>query len=438
MPAVLNDTSLNGVTSPATGWRGRLKKSITFNSPDNDFFEAAWAGNDIEAQKRVALYQYPYVNGTVVQDMGANGLLYPLTLYFVRDDHDTDAQKFLAALSQKGSWRVIHPVYGTLKLQPISATLTADPTGSAGVSKVETQWVEPLEQDAPVSTAALGASVLAQAGIVNAGISGQLVAGIDLSDPEAAAAAAATGTAGLGNFNSSWLGRVSQGAAGLQAQITTAFSGAMAAINAPIMDVQNAAANIIALVEMPFTIGQSLMATVTNYGNMITTAIASITPGADASSRNVALMSEIFLVSALVGGTIAAVATPPGSRAEAVTAIKTVNAQLTTITPALDGTQAASAGNTADTQYFSNSAAYPDIALLIGAYNRYLQALLFDLKVAKRFTLPIPRAPIEIAITEYGGLGDGDVNLDLIIAGNGLHGNDILWLPAGREVVVYV
>jgi hypothetical protein len=40
-------------------------------------------------------------------------------------------------------------------------------------------------------------------------------------------------------------------------------------------------------------------------------------------------------------------------------------------------------------------------------------------------------------VTEYGSLGDADANYDLFVRSNNLSGNDILLIPAGREVVIY-
>lgn len=68
----------------------------------------------------------------------------------------------------------------------------------------------------------------------------------------------------------------------------------------------------------------------------------------------------------------------------------------------------------------------------------YLLRSVFDLSVEKRFKLEKRRAPIEITISEYGSLGDDDSNFQLFIDSNGLKGNDILILPEGREVVVYL
>ena len=90
-----------------------------------------------------------------------------------------------------------------------------------------------------------------------------------------------------------------------------------------------------------------------------------------------------------------------------------------------------------DVQYFSQTQSYTDAVSLINNAINLLLSTSFDLKIEKRFVLKKPRTPIEITITEYGELGEDDSNLDLFIKSNNLKNNDILLLPAGREVVIY-
>jgi hypothetical protein len=47
---------------------------------------------------------------------------------------------------------------------------------------------------------------------------------------------------------------------------------------------------------------------------------------------------------------------------------------------------------------------------------------------------------MEIAMAEYGipGVPWNDTFYDLFISSNNLIGQDVLWLPAGRQVVIYV
>ena len=62
----------------------------------------------------------------------------------------------------------------------------------------------------------------------------------------------------------------------------------------------------------------------------------------------------------------------------------------------------------------------------------------FDLKIETRFVLGKYETPMNLTVQEYGTLGAGDENLDLFISTNNLHGDNVILLPPGFEVVVYV
>ena len=70
----------------------------------------------------------------------------------------------------------------------------------------------------------------------------------------------------------------------------------------------------------------------------------------------------------------------------------------------------------------------------------YLLLVSFDLKTEKRFLLKENTPPIIVCINEYGFLSDGvtDSQFDFFIETNNLKGDQILYLPVGFEVVVYV
>lgn len=90
-----------------------------------------------------------------------------------------------------------------------------------------------------------------------------------------------------------------------------------------------------------------------------------------------------------------------------------------------------------DQQYFAAAQSYTSLVNLYTLALQYLISQFFNLKAEKRFTLKTPRSPLEITVTEYGSLGDNDIFYNLFIESNKLSGNDILLLPAGREVVIY-
>ena len=413
---------------------------ITLTAPDGSWWSPSWQGNDIEAAKLVGQFNTPLADGTVTQDLGSKGLVFPLTLSFEGDYHDKQAFSFLRALSQRGPWTVTHPVYGDFILQPISATLSAQPVSSGNITKIESSWIETALIDTILSVSELSGQLSDQVDAVNASASAQFQAAINLADPEAMAAAAIAGVNGLASFSGSKLFSIIQGVSDVQGALATAYAGAQAALTAVPMDVINAASQIQTLIQFPAVIIADLGAKVTAFGDFAGRIMDSLVPGSDADSRNQAVMSELYLAAAVTGAAEAVVASTPTTREQAIQAITDVNALLTNVTAALDAVQTASAGNLAVDQYFSNSLCFADLARLTGLVAAYLLRLIFDLKVAERFTLTVPKPPIRIAIEEYGTeySSDGISNFDLFIASNALHGNDIILLPAGREVVVYV
>jgi hypothetical protein len=88
-------------------------------------------------------------------------------------------------------------------------------------------------------------------------------------------------------------------------------------------------------------------------------------------------------------------------------------------------------------QHFSQEQSYYDSLMETAQAMEYLMASSFDLKKERIITLQKGTTPIEIATIEYGGLGPNDENLDLFLESNDLHGEDILFLMAGRTVKIY-
>lgn len=153
---------------------------------------------------------------------------------------------------------------------------------------------------------------------------------------------------------------------------------------------------------------------------------------------NKTLVIELSIISVLVS---MAQTVTTGKLTDRLKSVETANFlidKLNQYTEELDNRQEIFSSNDIDRQYFSQLQSYSSAVKLIATAVRYLLIVAFDLRVEKRFTLDGPRAPIEIVITEYGDLGDNDENLDLFIESNRLKGDDILLLPAGREVLVYV
>jgi prophage DNA circulation protein len=429
-------------------YQDRLHEFIVLNSPLGTTFSVKWRGDKITGTKKVAQFNYPLADGTVVQDLGLNGLSWPLTLYFDDDPHagvngvsdnDLNAMTFMRALAEKGTdgraiWSIVHPVYGTHKLQPISFELDANPTESGGVSVVTTQWVEPILQAAGHDPAEdLDASIAASANL-SANSASQLTAAADLSSLDKIKALAVSVTTGIGAIKSG-LNQANQAVQNIESNIT-------AALNVVPMSLITIAQQCQALLAAPGAVIGGINQQIQMIGGMFTSLFAaSPTPTTTTpSDKNAVAATEMIACACLMGMCNAVATGTITTRVQAVQAISDLTTWLAYMRDSLDARQAAFSGMRADLQYFSQSQAYADAMLMVALTQKYLQWLLFDLKASKTWTLQTGRATMEISMSEYGVPGQtwNDYWYFFFCDTNNLHGNDILWLPAGRKVSVYL
>lgn len=128
-------------------WVTRLQDSITLRAPDGSIFAADFRASESHVDKKLGVTSAPKSDGSVVQDLGLRGRTTDMTLFFAGVNSDTAAEKFVAAMSQSGAWAINHPVTGWAYNQyPVSFGVTHDPIRSGGVVTVVTSWITGIDQ----------------------------------------------------------------------------------------------------------------------------------------------------------------------------------------------------------------------------------------------------------------------------------------------------
>lgn len=418
--------------------RDRLRPNITLTSPSGAVFTALWAGDTRAQAKKLGIFNFPFVNGSEVQDLGVSSATYPLTISFSGPDHDTESDRFFTALSETGVWEVVHPVHGLKRLQPMSFSPADEPVTSGNITTVDTEWIEPLEPSAVASAPELQAGVAAQIEAVNETASDQL----DTSTFQKAAAEVAEFRSAVRDVVSNVESFI-EGIASVSATITAEINSIKRDIDAVLavvpLDMIAVAGQIQALIQLPARAIQDTQARLDAYKNLADGISFSLTPDTPGTpSYNRVAVQEVALTATF--GAVADVASTGAliSRAQAVEVIEGVLTLFRDATDTLDASQALFEGQAIDVQYFSQSQSYPDSARLIAQVVAYLLRASFDLKIEKRFVLTAPANPLRIAIREYGEPGEGDANIEFFNDTNGIEDDEFLLMQAGRELVVYV
>ena len=418
-------------------WQERLRDQITLTSPDGDVFEALWIANNRSKEKKLGIFEYPDFDGTDVQDLGIRGSRYPLTIYFEGPDCDLEGQRFYASCDQRGRWSIVHPIYGDLTLQLVSITDETDLVREGNYTRFATQWIEPTTATALLSAAEIGSSIDAQAAQANEAANLQFQQNLTQGTAGEILAAKLTAEDAVSKSDNR-LRTLYENNDSLAADMAALKRGITDTLDQDILDPLVLAAQIQQLIQLPALSISSIQSRLSVYEDIVNDLSGIGADDATNEGKNQVSVIEIFMSAiAVVNAQVVASGELKTQREAVDTAVRIADT-FTAITDALDASQEMFDGAEIDMQYFSQSGSYPDNWRITALGISYLLTSALDLAIEKRFTLDRPRCPIEITVSEYGDLGTGDENLDFFIETNALSGTDILLIPAGRSVVVYV
>lgn len=419
-------------------WQERVRGDIQLTSPGGNVFNAKWIGNDRSMEKKLGIFEYPGYDGTIIQDLGVNGIRYPLTIQFDGLDHDLNAERFFESCRDRGPWDIIHPVKGNLSLQLVSVSEQIQPVTSGNITVLETQWIEPADETVPTSTAQLGAEVNQQATQTNATSAGQYAENLNTDTAGATIANAQAVDNVITTQNKGLLNDIAQLNSEIANAVAASQRGIQDTLQQTVLEPLTLAGQIQQSLLLPLLAVNDINGRVEGYKQQIETTFEFLPDGNNDEANNQALAYELSLSACIVGTCQSIVSGELTTQSEATEYADTIADLFSQVVDALDAIQENFVDNPIDAQYFSNTSAYSDLANIVGRTIAYLLRSTLDLRTEKRIILTRTRCPIEIVVTEYGSLGEDDSNLDFFISTNQLIGNDVRILNAGREVVVYV
>jgi prophage DNA circulation protein len=447
-------------------WQDRVRGYIKLISPKGTEFTPGWRGDTVSGEKKVGQHDAPMVDGTITQDLGMKGLAFPLTLLFEGVDNDKDAWKFAQTLSsERGPWTVVHPVLGSLTLQPLSFSCPFDPIGSGNISVITTSWIEPKEtaQDSTPVPASDVFSAADDAAVANA----EAFAEAPISELTQLQSLSNTIKANIATVKSA-MSQVSAKAQAIIRQVQSEIASTE-------MDLLSIAGEVTSLLQAPgmasgmlagaaksMSLDSDITALLTSSSSVISLSGKTVTTSAQVNSlaaiglklidamsvmktdnskavKSAAMSHELCLNGMIVSMAKVIASQLPETRVEAVSIIESFGSFIDSVTAICDTISTATAGFNLEEQYIVSSGVSEAVSNLRASVNSYLLSVICNLKIEKKIILDRPRTTLEVAITEYGATAEtADFYYDLFCRSNNLHGRDVLHLGQGREVAVYV
>lgn len=423
-------------------WQTRIRV-LAYSSPSGKRIESQFTDVSMSFDKQTSAYVFPALKGTYVQDLGPSGDKFPLRFYFSGDDHDLQADEFLAMLRESGPGVLEHPMYGVRNVVPFGTVERRDDLVSAANQSVfDVQLWETLLIAFPSSQIDPAKAVLNSVSKFNSAIAGQY--------SKQASIVTAIERVGL----STKFRNVLQSTRAAMLAVTTPRNEIAREFNS-IYDSMNRTLDLFA--SNPLDIGgletlafQATLFTQTSaqsvrnsdgtrtdgreqvnaYKSIVDEVIegpAYVDNGTTGPQNNF-ITDDLFVLNAVTGSVLSLVNAQFDTRPQAVTAADEL---LTLVQSVIDWRDS----NYYELNMLDIGDAYQQFIDMVSLLAGFLVQISFSLRQEYSFVLDRNRTIIDLVAEIYGAV---DEFLDFFILTNNLTGSEILELPRGRKILYYL
>ena len=412
-------------------WQGRIREAA-YTSPSGERITFGYENVSKKVDKKTTGFEFPDADGTFVQDLGHTGRKYPLRVFFWGDDYDQEADAFEAALLERGTGKLEHPIYGTVDVVPFGTITRRDDlkTGANQAVLEITLWetiglIYPSAQVDPAS------AVLLSVDEYNDAVAAEFEEVTDL-DSAVDAATFKNDYNALLDEAESGLQSIADTQADVQKQFDTVVDSINRGIDILIAQPLTLAFQTAAMIQAPARALTSITARLDAYKNLANSIIsgddAVVTPSTDASSSNKFHTNDLYASTYVTGSVVSAVNNQFTTKTGALEAAETILTQLDDVV------------NWRDANYqalgeVDTGSAYQQLQEAVALTAGFLVEISFSLKQERSIILDRNRTIIDLSAELYGSVDD---QLDFLINSNNLSGSEILEIPKGREIVYYV
>lgn len=126
-----------------------------------------WDATELQGGRRVALFEFPQVDGGFSEDMGRSLRRYPVTAYVLGDDYFDQRDALIAALEQAGPGTLDHPYLGSIQVQVVAPFRMREEQREGRMARFTIDFVEAGGLPAPRAQSDTASTSLACAGNLN-------------------------------------------------------------------------------------------------------------------------------------------------------------------------------------------------------------------------------------------------------------------------------
>jgi len=409
-------------------WMDRIKEAA-YTPPSGSRLTFGYEDVSRHIEKKTTAFEFPDADGTYIQDLGHSGRRYPLRVFFMGVDCDTEADALEAALLEVGTGKLEHPMYGIVDVVPFGKISRRDDLKTAANQVIlEVVFWETIGLVYPTSQSDKKSDVVAAINNFNDSVSDGFSESVDTTT--------AIERVTIQNKYESLLARAKsalQPIADLQDSVRSQFDTIIKSINngidVLIADPLSLAFQTTQLIQAPSNAWDQISSRLEAYANLAESIMSG--DGANtytSADRNLFAVDDLYVSTAVTGSVTSVINNTFSTKTEALEAAESVLTLFSTVTDWQEESYAA-------VDAIDEGGTYQDLQESVVTAAGYLVEISFSLKQERAIVLDRDRTIIDLAAEIYGSVDD---QLDFLISSNRLSGSEILELPKGREIVYYV
>jgi len=407
-------------------WQERLQ-AAKYQAPSGAEFSFIFTDVSVEFDKKTAVFDFPDVDGSYVQDLGPSGNRYPLQVIFSGENYDLYADAFGEALKERGRGRLTHPSYGTVDVVPFgTVTRTDNLVSGANQATFNVTFFATISGAYPAAQTDGFSQIQSAIALLNVALASDFTEQVNLAKEIDRESFKARFQSFLSKTKTRLASLVTSQKAASD-RLNNSYNSINGSIDTLVADPATLVFQTSIFVAAPSLMKQSLGDRLSAYKDLLNNLISGDNKVQPAGKTNNFKNDDLFVASIFSASVASASGSEFTTKDEALSTAADILGNLDEIAVWREA-------NYASLGLIDSSDLYAAMQNLAALAAGYLVEVSFSLAAEHQLTLDRPRNIVELCAELYGSVDD---KLDFFINTNRFTGSEIIELPRGRTVTYF-
>lgn len=416
-------------------WEDRVKVA-KYTSAEGNSFVFDWEETEESYEHKTAVFRFPGKDGAEIPSQGVGEHRFPLTAFIYGEQYDTEAQKFMNILAERGNGILIHPIYGRKSVQVVSVKRTDKPLSAGSQAVISILFLESAKIFAQETVEDLEKRIVRKDKDFSITVPAEYEQEIGEATVPDDAKSVSRFKKNLGIMDS-----ILAPIAAIKDDVNTFFKRVNLSLNNNLTNLVGKpltlASQVMTLIKAPARIAQSIKLQIDGYRELADTLkFTGFGVGTTNDDRN-KLLEMRFILGAITATFAEAVLLVSfGTKGEALGAALDLQNFHDENTNFIENEEAKFQDTKLELLLYGDSQGTLFLNQIVELTANILSKKAFDLEQERTITLVRERNIYELSYELYGTSDNEKV--DFLIESNRLIGSEIILIPQGREIVYYV